>query len=318
MLATVLLALTGTGLAAARMSQLYTSKTEASYPAEGDLLTVNGHGVHVIRRGPSPDDAAGAPVLMIHGASANAREFTASLAPHLQDTLPLLMPDRPGHGWSERFPGADSLSAQAAQMAGILDQLAPAKRAVIVGHSFGGAVALRLALDRPDLVSSLVLLAPVTHGWKKGGTAWYNGIGAHPLAGPLFSQLIPILGPGQVKAGMRHVFSPAPPPEDYFDKAGIRLYMRPRNFRANAQDMRRLNAQLTEQSTHYGKITAPITVFSGSRDTVLSPKIHTRALKQQVKLDLVILENEGHMPHHREAMAVAKTIRQLAINHLKG
>ena len=40
-------------------------------------------------------------------------------------------------------------------MAGVLDALAPGEKAVIVGHSFGGAVALRLALDRPDLVKGL-------------------------------------------------------------------------------------------------------------------------------------------------------------------
>ena len=309
MLTVSLVALSGLGLSACVSSVVYTSKIEAAYPAEGEMIDVGGNGVHVIKRG----DAAAPPVLLIHGASANAREFTWTLSPRLEDSLHVLMADRPGHGWSERFDGAEQLAAQARQMAGVLDALAPGQKAVVAGHSFGGAVALRLALDRPDLVSGLVLLAPVTHGWDTGGTAWYNDIGANPVAGPLFSQLVPIVGPSQMKGGVESVFSPARAPEGYYEKSGLGLLLRPPNFRANARDMAALNEELTAQSERYSEIKVPVTVFSGSGDRVLAPKIHTGRLKKQLDLDLVILKEEGHMPHHGEGAAVAEAIRRLAI-----
>lgn len=307
-----LVALSGLGLGACVTSLAYTSKVEAAYPAEGRMVSVNGHDVHVIERGP----AKGPPVLMIHGASANAREFTATLAPRLEMDLRVLMADRPGHGYSERFEGAGALAAQARQMAGVLDQAAPGQKAVIVGHSFGGAVALRLALDRPDLVSSLVLLAPVTHDWgeAEGGTAWYNPVAANPVFGPIFSQLAPIAGPAQMKNGISGVFAPAPTPPGYFENSGVGLFLRPPNFRANAQDMTQLKQELAEQSGRYGELAVPITVFSGSKDTVVSPKLHTARLKKQVPLELVILPDEGHMPHHGEGGAVAGAIRRLAFS----
>lgn len=306
-----LVALSGLGLGACVTSLAYTSKVEAAYPAEGRMVSVNGHDVHVIERGP----AKGPPVLMIHGASANAREFTATLAPRLEMDLRVLMADRPGHGYSERFEGAGALAAQARQMAGVLDQAAPGQKAVIVGHSFGGAVALRLALDRPDLVSGLVLLAPVTHDWGEGsGAAWYNSVAANPLFGPVFSQLAPIAGPAQIKGGVSSVFSPAPAPQSYYETSGLGLFLRPSNFRANAQDMTRLQQELAAQSARYEEIKVPVTVFSGSRDTVLSPKLHTGRLKKQVPLELVILPDEGHMPHHGEGSAVAGAIRRLAFS----
>ena len=56
----------------------------------------------------------------------------------------------------------------------------------------------------------------------------------------------------------------------------------------------------------------PITVFSGSQDTVISPKLHVGELKKQVPVDLVILPDEGHMPHHAHGADVADTIRRLA------
>jgi len=134
-------------LAACVSSAVYTSRVEKRFPPIGQIVDNNGKGVHVIEQGIT----TGPVVLMIHGASANAREFTGTLAPQLKDTHRILMADRPGHGYSGRPADARTLGVQAAQMAFALEALAPGEKATIVGHSFGGAVALRLALDRPDL-----------------------------------------------------------------------------------------------------------------------------------------------------------------------
>ena len=297
------------GLGACLPSALYTARMHRAHPASGRRIEVGGYGVHVIEAG-----TAGPPVLMIHGASANAREFTWTLAPKLEQDFRVLMADRPGHGHSQRPPRADMLAVQAAQMAGVLEMLAPGEKAVVVGHSFGGAVALRLALDRPELVKGLVLLAPVTHDWGGDGHAWYNRYAASPLIGPLFSQVVPLVGPRQVGAGIGGVFNPSPAPENYLEKAGIGLLFRPPSFRANARDVRRLDRELAAQSQRYGELNLPITVFSGSKDTVITPKKHTARLKKQIDLDLVILPDEGHMPHHRHGPDVADAIRRLALS----
>ena len=309
MITVMLATVSALGLGACVTSMAYTAKVERAFPATGEVLDVDGRKVHVIRQG-----SAGPVVLMIHGASANAREFEWTLAPRVSNEMRVLMADRPGHGYSERFDDAETLGAQARQMAGVLDQLAPGEKAVIVGHSFGGAVALRLALDRPDLVSGLVLLAPVTHDWGDGGTAWYNTLAAPPVIGPLFSQLLPLAGPAQVKGGINSVFKPAPAPEGYYENSALGLLFRPSNFRANARDVTALQDELGAQSARYPELKVPIVVFSGSQDTVLSPKLHVGELKKQVPLELVALPDEGHMPHHGEGEAVADTIRRLAIN----
>jgi len=295
------------GLGAWLSSGAYTARVHQAHPASGRRVEVGGYGVHVIEAGTS-----GPPVLMIHGASANAREFTWTLAPKLEQDFRVLMADRPGHGHSQRPPRADTLEVQAKQMAGVLEKLAPGEKAVVVGHSFGGAVALRLALDRPELVKGLVLLAPVTHDWGGDGHAWYNRFASSRLIGPAFSQVVPLVGPRQVGAGIGSVFDPSPAPEGYFEQSGIGLLFRPPSFRANARDVRRLNDELATQSQRYGELALPITVFSGSKDTVITPAKHTARLKKQVALDLVILPEEGHMPHHRHGPDVADAIRRLA------
>ncbi len=308
MLTLAMITLAGLGATACVTSLAYTAQVESAVPAAGQIIDIAGRRTHVVN-----DGRDGPVVLMIHGASANAREFNVSLAPHLNGDFRLLMPDRPGHGYSERFSGAEQLGAQAGQMAGVLDTLAPGQKAVVVGHSFGGAVALRLALDRPELVSGLVLLAPVTHDWGSGGTAWYNRLAAQPVIGPVFSQIAPLAGPAAGRGGVESVFDPAPAPETYFETAGIGLVFRPPNFRANARDMHHLRRELAAQSERYGELDLPIIVFSGSQDTVLKPQLHTGKLKQQVPIDLVALKDEGHMPHHGHAPDVAQAIRRLAI-----
>lgn len=307
MLTATALGICAIGTGACVTSTAYKNKVEAAYPPIGQAVAVGGETVHVIQEG-----QAGPPVLMIHGASANAREFTWTLAPRLENTHRVFMADRPGHGYSGRPEDAHNLGVQAAQMAGVLDALAPGEKTVLVGHSFGGAVALRVALDRPDLVKALVLLAPVTHEWGGGGQAWYNSFAAPPLVGPVFSQLLPLVGPGQLGNGIDGVFDPAPAPENYSENSAIGLLFRPPNFRANARDVKALEDQLAAQSKRYGELDMPITVFSGSGDTVISPKLHVGQLKKQVAVNLVILPQEGHMPHHGEGEAVADAIRRLA------
>ena len=297
-----------TGIAACVNSSLYTSRVENEFPAIGKMVSANGADIHVITEG-----EAGTPVLMIHGASANAREFTYTLAPHLASEHRVFMADRPGHGHSGRPDDAESLRVQAAQMAAVLDELAPEEKAVIVGHSFGGGVALRLALDRPDLVSGLVLLAPVSHNWGGGGGAWYNKYAGPPVIGHAFSQLAPIAGPSSVRAGIKGVFSPEPAPSNYLEESAVNLLFRPNNFRANAMDVNALEEELRAQSERYTDLDMPIIVYSGAQDTVLNPSLHVGKLKHQAPhLTLIKLPEGGHMPHHSQAENVAADISRLA------
>jgi len=295
-------------LSACVTSAVYTSRVEKTHPAIGKLVDVGGTKMHVIEAG-----ASGPPVLMIHGASANAREFTYSLAPRLQADHRVMMVDRPGHGYSERPEDAEELGTQAALMAGVLQALAPGEKAVIVGHSFGGGVALRLALDHPEKVQGLVLLAPVSHDWGNGGGAWYNKYAGGPAIGPMFSQLVPLVGPAQVKGGISNVFDPEPAPDGYFEKSAIGLLFRPPNFRANAKDVNALQAELAAQQDRYIELEMPIVVYSGALDTVLSPQLHVGRLKHEAQnLTLRALPETGHMPHHANGEDVADDISRLA------
>ena len=94
----------------------------------------------------------GAPILLLHGFGGAATNWTL-VAPRLLALGRVLVPDLPGHGGSSGLPAPpETLDPFADRVASLLD--APA---LVVGHSLGGVVALRLALRRPELVRGLVL-----------------------------------------------------------------------------------------------------------------------------------------------------------------
>ncbi|HZE28878.1 MAG TPA: alpha/beta fold hydrolase [Gaiellaceae bacterium] len=97
----------------------------------------------------------GEPALLIHGLGGAAGNWVA-LAPLLLPGRRLLVPDLPGHGGSSPLPAAPSLNAYADPLALLLEQ-ERAAQAAVVGHSLGGAIALRLAIRRPETVHALVL-----------------------------------------------------------------------------------------------------------------------------------------------------------------
>ncbi len=109
--------------------------------------------LNIHRYGP----AEPARLLALHGLTGHGRRWAPLFDEYLAD-VPVLAPDLLGHG---RSPATApwSLEAHADAVAAELDT-AETGPIVVVGHSFGGAVALHLAARRPDLVKSLVLLDP--------------------------------------------------------------------------------------------------------------------------------------------------------------
>ena len=138
---------------------------ERRYPAIGRLVPVTGGRLHVIDREPA-EPAGPLPVVLLHGASGNARDMMAALGDRVGRVRRVIAIDRPGHGWSDR-PGGRSDAAPARQATLIREALSAmgVHRAVVVGHSWSGALATRLALDAPR---------------SRGGTGAAGPRDAHP------------------------------------------------------------------------------------------------------------------------------------------
>lgn len=98
------------------------------------------------------------PALLLHCSLGHSGGW-AGMARGVGDLLTMTAFDLPGHGRSADWDGVTDLQTQSMEMA--LDFLDPAQPMDLIGHSFGGTIALRIAVERPELVRRLVLIEPV-------------------------------------------------------------------------------------------------------------------------------------------------------------
>jgi pimeloyl-ACP methyl ester carboxylesterase len=99
----------------------------------------------------------GPPLVVVHGLGGAAVNFT-ELAPLLARSRRVLIPDLPGHGRSLPLERVDGLTTYAEHVAAVadLEEMLPAP---VIGYSMGGVIALRLAVERPNDVPALALVA---------------------------------------------------------------------------------------------------------------------------------------------------------------
>ena len=120
------------------------------------LLDVAGKKIFVAETGDGP------PVLLLHGGGPGASgisNYHRNIA-ELAKEYRVIVPDLPGYGRSTKgVDGADPFGYLADTIRALLDQLG-LEKAHLVGNSYGGACALRLALDTPDRLDRMVLMGP--------------------------------------------------------------------------------------------------------------------------------------------------------------
>ena len=267
---------------------------QRAHPAQGKMIEVAGASLNVVDIGPR--DAAGPAVVMIHGASSNLEIMRQPLGELLARNHRVILIDRPGHGWSTRARREDSTPAiQAAMVDEALEKLGIGQ-AILVVHSWSGALGLRMALDYPQRVAGLVMLAPVAYPWP-GGVGWYNRLVTTPAIGPLIAYTITLpLGTFLAEAGARNVFLPQAMPPDFVQNTATLLLLRPREFLANAWDLVTLKAAVNEQAPRYADIRVPLVVITGDVDKTVSPNRHSRPLAAAVpNAKLIVLPDVGHM-----------------------
>jgi pimeloyl-ACP methyl ester carboxylesterase len=280
---------------------------QRAYPARGKMIEVAGATLHVVEIGPR--DAAGPPIVMIHGASSNLESMRQPLGDLLAAHHRVILIDRPGHGWSTRAREEDSTPAiQGRMIEQALEKLGVGP-VILVVHSWAGALGARMALDDPQRIAGLVMLAPVAYPWP-GGVGFYNKLVTTPVIGPLLAYTITLpLGTLLTGPGARNVFLPQIMPPDFVSKTATPLLLRPREFLANARDLVTLKAAVAEQAPRYGDITAPTLVITGDSDKTVSPNIHSRPFTAAVpNAKLTVLPDVGHMVQNAAPELVMREI----------
>ncbi len=282
----------------------------ASYPPIGELLNIDGVTVHAKVQGSGPD------LVLIHGASGNMRDFTFDLVEELASRYRVILFDRPGLGWTDVLPanlGAWNASAASPQeQAAILQQAADqlgVTNPVVLGHSYGGAVALAWGLARPSQTPGLVLVSAVSEPWP-GDLGWQYKLTGSAIGSALVIPMITAFLPEKlVAASVDAIFAPQPTPQGYARHIGADLSLRRGSMRANAQQVNSLLPHIKEMVPLYDLLTMPIEVVHGTIDNIVPLEIHAQVLMPQLPdAKLTTLPGIGHMPHHVDGGSVIDAI----------
>ncbi len=152
----LVIALVAMGFVLRRFTQRVARRAQAAVPPDGQFLDIGAQRVHYVDFGHGPA------IVFVHGLCGQLRNFAYLPLAALSRTHRIVLVDRPGSGYSTRSAQSDGdLGAQADAIAGLIDALGLG-RPLVVGHSLGGAISLALALDHPQRVGALALIAPLT------------------------------------------------------------------------------------------------------------------------------------------------------------
>ena len=178
----------------------------------------------------SAGDSTGAMVLFIHGSPGSLSAFIHFLADSslLQKGF-LVSTDRPGFGYSNFGRGVSSLHEQASILKPLLEKYKHNRPIILIGHSLGGPLIARMAMDYPELIDGLIIVAGSIDPELEPNEVWFRA----PLATPFLS------------------------------------WMLPRSLRASNEEIYHLKPELEEMVPHWGEIHCPVIVIQGKKDSLV-------------------------------------------------
>lgn len=155
-------------------------KGQTKAPEFHDVVVPDYRTIHAI----SLSEADSLPlVVLVHGSPGSADAYLSYLADTaLSKYVRLVSIDRPGFGYTSGFGKPEgSLARQAEAVAAVADQLAPTRPVYLLGHSYGAPVIVRYAMDHPNRVAGLILVAGSVDPDLEAHPWWQKAVDKPPL-----------------------------------------------------------------------------------------------------------------------------------------
>ncbi len=269
-------------------------------------VTVDGVALCYVERGAIGADAD-APMLLLHGLIATGETF-GSLISELPASRRIVALDLPGAGFSARNLHADvSFGGMARVVSGFMEAVG-LQRPVLLGHSHGGAVSLRLVVEQPELVSALVLLAPAHpfSGQERLVIRFYLSWFGRRLA-----RVLPHLPAWMHSLAFRQMAGPSA----WVDPAVLELYRQSGKVPGTVDHLLRLlhtwHADMDElrRLLLARPIVLPTLVLWGDHDQVVPEKTAPALERCFTQAEHVTLRGVGHLPNEERPVECAELIR---------
>ncbi|MBE7197594.1 MAG: alpha/beta fold hydrolase [Parafilimonas terrae] len=246
-------------------------------------------------------------LLLLHGTAASTHSFR-DLARLLMPRFTVVIPDLPGHGFTQRPPdGGMTLPGMAAGVARLLDGL-DLRPALAAGHSAGAAVLVRMALDRRFAPGRLVAL--------NGALLPFGGVSGHVAPGlakllflnPVAPRVFAFLaGEGTVTRMLASMGS-------RIDRRGVALYTRLMRDPAHVESALAMMAHwdLDGLSRELPELSVPLTLVVGGRDRAIPVEVAEAVRRRVPSAEVRVMPGLGHLAHEEDPGRIAALLTGLA------
>ena len=287
-------------------ARLHWARDGADWPHRAHSRFVHAGGLHwhvqVAGQGPV--------LLLLHGTGASSHSL-AGLLPLLAERFTVVVPDLPGHAFTDALPGSASLPAMSRALAALLAVLAVAPPALVAGHSAGAAIGAQLVLDGHAPARAVVSI--------NGALLPFEG-----LAGLLFAPLARLLGGGPLLPGLvsRLVARQARDPRalrrlidgtgSSVPPASAALYARLVQSPAHVAGALAMMSHwdLRPLAKSLPRLPAPLWLLASDRDRMVPPAQAQDLARRLPRARCVPLPGTGHLAHEEQPAPVAALIAQ--------
>jgi pimeloyl-ACP methyl ester carboxylesterase len=246
-------------------------------------------------------DTSGVPVLLLHGFAGTWHGFEPVLA-HLPASIHAVALTQRGHGDASKPAGGHHLDDFGADLDAFMHVL-EMDQAVVVGHSMGGAVAQRFAIDHPERMLGLVLMgASMTEPNDPELQAFWEST---------VSQLSDAIDPDFVRRFLESTLA-QPVPQAFFE----RLLQRSLKVPARVWKAAWLGRLEEDLSDELGEIEAPTLIVWGDQDVRCTREDQEQLLKAVPDSRLVVYPGAGHSFHYEEPERFASDLMTFIQDHV--
>ena len=293
---TVGLGFTGIGL---------TYQQDNAIPADynGQHVQIDDVKLRYYQSGKGPD------VLLIHGSMGGIEDWE-TLIPLLEKKFRVTAFDRIGHGFSSTDQTGSTLEHNAYLVTKLIEEL-KLDNVVVVGHSYGGAIALKLAVDKVPQIKAYVLLAPKAFADLQPNKL--DRILAIPGFGLGFAAVLaPVIAEDFINNGLERAVYPdrAILPQEFF-RQRVRLWSRPGVVVARAQQVVSAQQTLGAMESQYPNIDRPVYILQGKRDSYQFIRERVKSLAYIIpNAKLEELTDVGHYIQYRQPQAILKAVKR--------